>query len=222
MNIVVVYAHPYDGSFCKGILDTVVEHMKERGAEVKVKDLVKMGFNANMMPEDLASTKTFEYPAEMKAEQDDLLWADAVVTIAPVWFGMCPGFLKAYWDKVLISGFGYDKMGVGLMKGKRVYSLFTCGAGDPYLAVSNQYNCINILWDNMFGMCGFSDVSTKFFQGVPYVPEEVRKIYLQQANAYVDQIFDKAVGETGQLGFGAILSQSAGYMSQKKREYYSK
>jgi len=223
MNVVVVYAHPYDGSFCKGILDSVVSHLEERGANVKVKDLVKMNFNTTMLPEDLASTKTFEYTPEVKAEQDDLMWSDAVVTIAPVWFGMCPGFLKAYWDKVLISGFGYDaKTGAGLMKGKRIYSLFTCGAADPYLSLSNQFKCIDILWDNMFGMCGFSDVSTKYLQAVPYVPEQVRKTYLAQANAYVDQIFDKNVGETGQLGFGAVLSQSAGYLGQKKREIYSK
>lgn len=223
MKVEVVYAHPYDGSFCNGILNSVVNHLKERGAEVKVKDLVKMDFNTTMLPDDLASTKTFAYTPEVKAEQDDLLWSDAVVTIAPVWFGMCPGFLKGYWDKVLISGFGYDgKTGAGLMKGKRVYSIFTCGAADPYLTVSHQFQCIDTLWDNMFGMCGFSDVSTKYFQAVPHVGDEIRKVYLKQANEYVDQIFDKKVGETGQLGFGAVLSQSAGYLGQKKREFYNK
>lgn len=222
MNIVVVYAHPYDGSFCKGILESVVSHLEERGANVKVKDLVKMGFNATMLPEDLASTKTHEYTPEVKAEQDDLMWSDAVITIAPVWFGMCPGFLKGYWDKVLISGFGYDGKGIGLMKGKRIYSIFTCGSTNPYLSLANQFKCIEILWDNLFGMCGFSDVSTKYFLAVPHVTEEVRKDYLAQANAYVDQIFDKAVGETGQLGFGAVLAQCAGHMGQKYREYYGK
>ena len=219
----VVLAHPYEGSFCKGITDSVVAHLEERGAEVKIKDLSRMNFNATMVTEELEAIKTHVLTEDVQKEYDDLMWSDAVVTIAPVWFGMCPGFLKAYFDKVLVSGFGYDpKTGAGLMGGKRIYSIFTCGAADPYLTVSNQFNAINFLWDNMFGMCGFSDVSTTFLQAVPYVSAEVRQYYLQQMNQYVDQIFDKKVGETGQLGFGAVLSQTAGAMSMKKREIYSK
>lgn len=215
MNIVVVYAHPYDGSFCKGILDTVVSHLEARGASVKVKDLVKMGFNCTMEQKDLESIKTHEYTPEVKAEQDDAVWADAYVTVSPVWFGMVPGFLKGYFDKVFISGFGYDPAtGAGLMTGKRIYSLFTCGAGNPYLDLSNQFTCINTLWDNLFGMIGFDDVSTKFFQMVPYVPAETREMYLKQACEYVDQIFDKPIGATGQLGYGALLSQNAGYLTR--------
>lgn len=210
MNVVIVYAHPYDGSFCKGLLDTVVAHLEERDAAVKVKDLVKMNFDCTMQPEDLASTKTKQYTDAVKAEQADANWADCYVTISPVWFGMVPGFLKGYFDKVFISGFGYDAdTGVGKLKNKRIYSLFTCGAMSPYLDLARQFECINILWDNLFGMCGFIDVSTKYFQAVPHSPVEVRKHYLKEAEQYIDQIFDKKPGETGQLGFGALLSKTA-------------
>lgn len=219
MNIVIVYAHPYDGSFCYGLKENVAKHLEERGANVKIKDLVKMGFDCTMQPDDLASIKTGEYTPEVKVEQDDLLWADALVTICPVWFGMVPGFLKGYFDKVLISGFGYDPMtGAGLMNGKRIYSIFTCGAATPYLDLSNQFKCINTLWDNLFGMTGFDDVSTKFFQMVPHTSDEIRKGYLVDANKYVDQIFDKEPGEAGQLGFGALLSQNAGYLTKAYME----
>lgn len=223
MNVIVVLAHPYEGSFCRALKETVVAHLEERGAQVKVKDLVEMKFNGNMEVEELASIKSGVYTESMLKEQEDAKWADAYVTIAPVWFGMCPGFMKAYFDKLLISGFGYDpKTGAGLMGGKRVFSLFTCGAASPYLDLSKQFDCINTLWDNMFGMCGFSDVSTKFFQGVPYVPAEVRNMYLEAAKQYVDQIFDTKIGSIGQLGYGALLSQSAGDLSRKNRELKSK
>lgn len=207
MNVVVVYAHPYDGSFCKGLLDNVVAHLEERGANVKVKDLVKMNFNSTMLPEDLAATRTHEYTKEVKVEQDDALWADAYVTIAPVWFGMIPGFMKGYFDKVFITGFAYDHSGVGKLQNKKIYSLFTCGATNTYLELTRQFECINILWDNLFGMVGFSDVSTKFFDNVPRSTDEARKQYLEEAKAYVDQIFDKEIGETGQLGHGALLTK---------------
>lgn len=97
-----------------------------------------------MLPEDLASTVTHEYTEEVKKEQDDALWADAYVTIAPIWFGMIPGFMKGYFDKVFITGFAYDHTGVGKLQNKRIYSLFTFGAKSPYLDLSRQFECINI------------------------------------------------------------------------------
>lgn len=214
MNIVVVYAHPYDGSFCKGLLDTVVDTLKKNGAEVKVKDLVKMNFDPVMRPDDLKAAKTKIYTDEVKAEQDDILWADALVTISPIWFGMIPGFMKAYFDKVFITGFAYEH-GVGLLQDKRVFSLFTFGANDPYLDMVKQYECINILWDNLFGMVGFKDVATKFFTNVPMSSDETRQQYLIEASAFAQQIFDKKLGEVGQNGNAELLTKlvSQGYLN---------
>lgn len=216
MNIVIVYAHPYDGSFCKGLLDTIATHLEERGAHVKVKDLVKMNFNSTMLPDDLAAARTHKYTNEVKAEQDDALWADAYVTIAPVWFGMIPGFMKGYFDKVFITGFAYDHTGVGKLQGKRIFSLFTCGASDPYLDIVNQYRCINDLWDNLFGMTGFVDVATKFFIKVPSSTDEVRKNYLSESIQFVDQIFDCKPGEIGQIGHAALMTKlvAQGYLNE--------
>lgn len=204
MNILVIYAHPYDGSFCKGILDTVVPAMEARGANVKLKDLVKMNFDATMRPEDLKATVTKTYTPEVQQEQKDVLWADAIVTICPIWFGNVPGFLKAYFDKVFITGFGYDYTG-GLLQNKRVFSLFTFGSKDPYLNLANQYKGIEYLWDNIFSMVGFKDIDVKYFQGVPRATDEERAQYLVEAIEFVDQIFDKKLGEIGQIGAGELL-----------------
>ncbi len=214
MNIVVVYAHPYDGSFCKGLLDTVVDTLKKRGAEVKVKDLVKMNFDPVMRPDDLKAAKTKIYTDEVRAEQEDILWADALVTICPIWFGMIPGFMKGYFDKVFITGFAYEN-GVGLLQNKRVFSLFTFGANDPYLDMVQQYRCIHILWDNLFGMVGFKDIATKFFTNVPLSSDEVRQQYLAESSAFVEQIFDKKPGEIGQNGHAELLTRlvSQGYLN---------
>lgn len=205
MNVVIVYAHPYDGSFCKALLDTAVATLEERGANVKIKDLVKMDFDPVMRPEDLKAAKTKEYTPEVKAEQDDILWADTIITISPVWFGMVPGFLKSYFDKVFIAGFGYDA-GVGLLPGKRVFSLFTFGGKDTYLDLVNQYKQLEYQWDNIFGMVGFQDIALKYFTAVPSSSEEVRKQYLVDASEFVNQIFDRKPGEIGQIGHASLLT----------------
>ncbi|MFP7473724.1 NAD(P)H-dependent oxidoreductase [Niallia taxi] len=215
-NVVVLYAHPYDGSFNKGILDRVVKTLEKRGANVKVKDLVKMKFNATMQPEDLKAAVTKEYTEEVKREQDDILWADTLVTIAPVWFGSAPGFLKGYFDKVFISGFAY-KDGEGLLRDKRVFSLFTFGALDPYLGLTNQYKVLEMLWDNIFGMVGFVDVALKYFTQVPSTTDEKRKEYLDETEEFINQIFDTKLGEIGSTGNARLLTKlaSRGYLNGK-------
>ncbi|MCG7384502.1 NAD(P)H-dependent oxidoreductase [Paenibacillus sp. ACRRY] len=216
MNVVIIYAHPYDGSFCKGLLETIVPTLEARGANIKVKDLVKMNFDPVMRPEDLRAAKTKVYTEAVKAEQDDILWADAIITIAPVWFGMIPGFLKGYFDKVFITGFAYDQ-GLGLLSGKRVFSLFTFGANDPYIELVNQYRTLEYLWDNIFGMVGFDDIATKYFTRVPTSSDELRQQYLVEASAFVNQIFDRKLGEIGQLGHARLLTHltAKGHLNEK-------
>ena len=217
MNVVIIYAHPYDGSFCKGILDTVVCHLESRADVVfKVKDLVKMNFDPVMRPDDLKATKTKVYTDAVQAEQKDILWADALITINPVWFGSMPGFMTGYFDKVFISGFAYDHSG-GLLQDKRIFSLFTFGASDPYIDLVNQYKIIDYQWDNLFGMVGFKDIAKKYFQSVPYVSNEKRQDYLQQTDTFINLLFETKLGELGPSGNAELLTKlvSQGYLNGK-------
>ncbi|MBD8387436.1 NAD(P)H-dependent oxidoreductase [Dysgonomonas sp. BGC7] len=190
-------------------------NLEKRGANVKVKDLVKMNFDPVMRPEDLKAAKTKEYTSEVKSEQADILWADVLVTISPVWFGNVPGFLKAYFDKLFVMGFGYDEKGNGLLQGKRIFSLFTMGSGDTYLELSNQYKGIEFLWDNLFGFVGFCDVALKYFRNIASSTDEERQNYLKEASEFTDQIFNVELGRIGKIGNGALLAklQSQGYLS---------
>lgn len=79
-------------------------------------------------PDDLKAASTEVYTDEVKREQEDVLWSDAIVTIAPIWFGAMPGFLKGYFDKVFMTKFAYDVEYGGKIKGKRVFSFFTAGS----------------------------------------------------------------------------------------------
>ncbi len=45
MNYLVVFAHPNQKSFCKGILDTIVKASEDKGVDVRVRDLYKIGFD---------------------------------------------------------------------------------------------------------------------------------------------------------------------------------
>lgn len=216
MNILVYYAHPFEGSFCKGILDRVVIHLTNKNSNFIVKDLVKMNFDPIMRTRDLKATVTKEYSNDVSAEQQDILWADVLITINPVWFGTMPGFMKGYFDKVFIGGFAYDKTG-GLLQNKRIFSLFTFGATDPYIDLANQYRMIDYQWDNLFGMTGFKDIAKMFFRGVPRATDEQRQKYLAATDQFIDLIFDTKLGDIGPAGHGELLTKlsAGGYLNGK-------
>ncbi|MNC62950.1 hypothetical protein D3C75_1130320 [compost metagenome] len=81
----------------------------------------------------------------------------------------------------------------------------------------NQYRALEYVWDNIFGMVGFEDIATKYFTSVPSSSDEVRQKYLIEASEFVNQIFDKKIGEIGQLGHASLLTHltAKGQLNQK-------
>lgn len=193
LNIIVVTAHPYEKSFNRAITDTVVQHLESRGAAIKVKDLVKMNYNPVLQKEDLKAAFTKEYQLDVLKEHEDLLWADAIVNIAPLWWGSMPAVMKGYYERSLTSGFAYgtDQQ----LAGTRSYTIMTAGANPDYLEDSRQKTMIEGLVDNIFGACGFADIELKLFLQVPTSTDDERQSMLIEAKEFVDQIFDKKPNE---------------------------
>ncbi|MBK9591954.1 MAG: NAD(P)H-dependent oxidoreductase [Crocinitomicaceae bacterium] len=62
-----VHAHPEKQSFCSALKDAAINHFQNKGAEVKVSDLYKMGFNPVGDKNDfleLSNPDFFKYQAE--------------------------------------------------------------------------------------------------------------------------------------------------------------
>ncbi|MCA9385186.1 NAD(P)H-dependent oxidoreductase, partial [Candidatus Dojkabacteria bacterium] len=66
--------------------------------------------------------------------QDDLVWADHIVFIYPIWWGSYPALLKGYLDTVFMSRFAYKykkfwpiDIPKGLLKGKSARIIQTSG-----------------------------------------------------------------------------------------------
>ncbi|MNC12741.1 hypothetical protein D3C76_232700 [compost metagenome] len=64
--------------------------LKQRGATVKVKDLIQLSFDPVLALKDLEAKFTKVLPADVAKEQEELLWADALIIISPVWWGAFP------------------------------------------------------------------------------------------------------------------------------------
>jgi NAD(P)H dehydrogenase (quinone) len=197
MNISILYGHPYDKSFNKAILEQVTVHLKSRGANVKVKDLIQMSFNPTVGLKDLEAKVTKVLPEDIVREQEDLLWTDAFIIISPVWWGGFPAVIKGYIDRVFTTGLIRSFKGEYGLEGKRAYSIFTTGSSEDYIRISRQIDMLYAANDNLFGFAKFSDAEIKILYSVPRVTLEERKAMLFEVNQFIDRIFDLKPGEGG-------------------------
>ena len=116
MKTLVVYNHPYEGSFCHAILEKVVEGALLKG-EVDVIDLDNDKFNPVMSQEDLLGFikhKIVDEKAQDYAER--IREADNLVLIFPIWWELMPAMMKGFIDKVVFPGtfYEYTKSGYGM------------------------------------------------------------------------------------------------------------
>ena len=109
MRVAIVFNHPYEGSFCNAILESVKRGLDRAGHEIDVIHLDQDKFNPVMTAEDLLAfrnkksidSKALEYIQRIKA-------ADHLVFIFPIWWELMPALMKGFIDKVIFPGETYD------------------------------------------------------------------------------------------------------------------
>jgi len=136
MKVLIIYAHPYEGSFNKDILDNTLEGLKHAGHEVELINLNEEGFNPVLTSEELAKYSDGEYldpkVGEYLAKIKD---AEHLVFIFPIWWGGVPAILKGFFDKVLLKKETYDFKGmlpVGKLKHKSATVISTMNSPKFY------------------------------------------------------------------------------------------
>ncbi|MDG9669287.1 NAD(P)H-dependent oxidoreductase [Hahella sp. CR1] len=159
MKVLLVYAHPEPKSLNGSIKDFAVRRLENAGHEVQVSDLYAMNWKAALDAQDntarnpqdrfnpsMDSKSAFENGVQSKdieAEQQKLLWADAVILQFPLWWFSMPAILKGWIDRVYAYGFAYgvgehsdshwgDRYGEGTLAGKRAMLIVTAGGWESH------------------------------------------------------------------------------------------
>lgn len=159
MKVLIITAHPDPASLTHSLCTVAVEQLNADGHEVQVSDLYAMKWKSVVDREDFpalpeadrlrvgaASGQAFEtgtLTTDVIAEQEKLIWADAVILAFPLWWFSFPAILKGWIDRTLSYGFGYgrgehsdtrwgDRYGEGLMAGKRGMLMVMLGGWEPH------------------------------------------------------------------------------------------
>ena len=115
MRTLVVFNHPYEGSYCNAILKSVKAGLKKGGHEIDVIHLDEDGFNPVMSREDLKGFVQHKPVDPMVFNYKDRLEkADHLIFIFPIWWELMPAMTKGFIDKVIFPGLAYDYKESGL------------------------------------------------------------------------------------------------------------
>lgn len=118
MNTVIVYNHPYEGSFCHALLTATKKGAEAAGHTVDVIDLDRDHFNPVMTGQDLLAFRNHSVSdPQALAYIDRIKQADQLVFIFPIWWELMPAMTKGFIDKVIFPGstYNYTKSGYGMI-----------------------------------------------------------------------------------------------------------
>lgn len=159
MNVLWVFAHPEQSSLNGSLLVEGVRALDELGHTSQVSDLYAMKWKAVVDRDDYpdetgsrlivtrASHRAHDdgpLAPDIRAEQDKLDWADAVVFQFPLWWYGMPAILKGWFDRVFVKGYAYGvthpehpgrtlRYGEGKLAGKRALIVLTSGSPEAAL-----------------------------------------------------------------------------------------
>jgi len=161
MNVLLVYAHPEPRSLNGALRDFAIARLEQAGHAVTVSDLYAMDWKAVLDAADapghdvdtpfhpeVESQRAFlkgTQPGDIAAEQEKLLWADAVIFQFPLWWFSMPAILKGWFERVYACGFAYgvgehsdrhwgDRYGEGKLAGRRAMLVATMGGWESHYA----------------------------------------------------------------------------------------
>lgn len=172
MNILVIYAHPYNKSFNHAIKESIINAAETAQHNVVVRDLYALNFNPVLSASELVNSfKGGEVPEDVRIEQEHLAWAEAVVLVYPLWWAGMPAILRGYLDRIFSYGFAYtatDAGIVGLLGNKRIIMVNTIGAAEEVYQKNGMLNALETIANpGIFNFCGTSVEKYFHFCGIP-------------------------------------------------------
>ncbi|MGG3890762.1 NAD(P)H-dependent oxidoreductase [Metabacillus fastidiosus] len=168
MKTLIIYTHPNHNSLVYSFLEKVIEGGKENPniKEIQILDLYEEGFNPLLVFNKEKRRRDMYRDPNLEKYREQIMWADKIVFIYPIWWGRPPAMLMGYIDQMFASNFAYkDKGGLlpeGLLKGKSVVCVSTMKgpANYPLLYLNNAHKIL--MKRALFSYVGIKKV--KFFE----------------------------------------------------------
>ncbi len=103
-RILVILGHPKTDSFCGALCNAFIKGAEANGSEVRQIKVGELAF-------DPVLWKGYDEIQELEPDlvkcQEDILWAEHMVFVYPIWWGSIPSLLKGFFDRIFLPGFSF-------------------------------------------------------------------------------------------------------------------
>lgn len=187
-KILVINAHPYEGSFCNTIGEKYFQGATDGGFEVKIVNLRELNFDPILHGGYSVITELEE---DLRAQQELIKWCNHLVLVTPLWWASTPALLKGYIDRVFLPGFAFkysesSPMPKKLLEGRSATVIYTQGSPFFYSFLFLKDCFWKILKEGFLGFCGFRPVKRLVFDNMSTSTKEKRETWL-------NRVYDKGL-----------------------------
>ncbi|MFC0875781.1 NAD(P)H-dependent oxidoreductase [Saccharicrinis sp. FJH2] len=195
MNVLVILAHPDQGSFNHAIADTCKQRLIENGHRVIFHDLHREKFDPVITSEEIPKEGNFS--DLIRKHCDDLVNSDGIIIVHPNWWGQPPAVLKGWIDRVIRPGIAYkfkdgdngEGIPIGLLKAKTGIVFNTSNTSEKRENEIFQ-DPLESIWKNcIFDFCGIKQFERRMFRIIVTSTKEQRVKWLNEAKAIIDMYF---------------------------------
>lgn len=181
-NILIINGHPNGNSYCSALATAYEEGALASGFQVRKIELSALMFETNLKFGYIQRT---ELEPDLSKSQNDILWANHLVFVYPIWWGTVPALLKGFIDRVFLPGFAFKNrenspMWDKLLKGKSSRLIVTMDAPSWYYRLVYGSPGHNMMKKAVLQFCGVSPVKATTFSQVKSSTESRRKQWIEQ------------------------------------------
>ncbi|MHC8348647.1 NAD(P)H-dependent oxidoreductase [Pseudomonas sp. RT4P38] len=184
-RILVILGHPSSDSFCGALAERYAQSALRAGHEVRQLFLGAMDFDP-VLREGYQQAQPLE--ADLRRAQADILWAEHLTLVYPIWWGGVPALLKGFFDRVFLPGFAFkyregkafpDK----LLHGRSAHLLVTMDTPPWYYRWVYRMPGLHQIRKTTLAFCGIEPKRTLTFGPILGASASQREAWLLQAQA---------------------------------------
>lgn len=184
-RILVILGHPSSNSFCAALAERYVQSALRAGHEVRQLFLGRMNFDP-VLREGYQQVQPLE--RDLRHAQADILWAEQLTLVYPIWWGGIPALLKGFFDRVFLPGFAFkyregkafpDK----LLRGRSAHLLVTMDTPPWYYRWVYRMPGLHQIRKTTLAFCGIEPRRTLTFGPILGASDGQRETWLRQAEA---------------------------------------
>jgi NAD(P)H dehydrogenase (quinone) len=181
-KVLIIMGHPNKDSFGNALADTYQLGAGKANAEIRRTNLADLDFDP-ILHKGYNEIQPLE--PDLQKVQEDILWAEHLVFVYPIWWGNLPALVKGFVDRVFLPGFAFKYRENSpwwdqYLKGKSARLITTADAPNFYFNWIVGKPAHKAMKKATLEFCGIKPVKITSFGSVRFADEAKRKNWLEK------------------------------------------